>query len=263
MSPAPSSRRRQLESTVAAIQQKHGVQALRPARELIPPLPPAASTGFPALDAITGCQGVPLGHLTLFSGPGTSGKLTIAYKTLAHAQGEGATAAAAALLDLTHTVDPDYLQRCGVSLERLLIVRPQEPEQNLPLLLDLVYSRQVRLVLVDGLPEMTATRALGRAFNGSLGRLRQVARAAGCGVLFVDEVEAPWQRWLQRDASGPVRQNVALHVELRRERWLRRDGVLVGYSARAQVRRSRWRSDNPTAPVEIVFNGSVHARTTW
>jgi hypothetical protein len=215
------------------------------------------------LDAITGCRGIPLGHLTLFSGPGTSGKLTIAYKTLAHAQGDGATAASVALLDLTHTADPDYLLRCGVSLERLLIVRPQTPQENLPLLLDLAHSRQVRMVLVDGLPEMMATRALARALNGSLGRLRQVTRAAGCGVIFVDEVESPWQRLLQTDASATVRQNVALHVELRRERWLRREGIFVGYSARAQVRRSRWRSDSPTTPVEIVFNGSVYARGTW
>ena len=44
------------------------------------------STSFPALDAITGCQGVPLGDITLFSGRTTSGKLTLAYKTLMNAR---------------------------------------------------------------------------------------------------------------------------------------------------------------------------------
>lgn len=37
------------------------------------------------------------------------------------------------LLDLAHTADPGYMQRCGVVLERLLIARPQAGNHRLAL----------------------------------------------------------------------------------------------------------------------------------
>ena len=256
----PPNKRHTLQSTIAAIQQEHGARAIRPLRELVAALPPAISTGFTALDAITGCAGIPRGAITLFSGPSTSGKSTIAYKTLANAQAGGATAL---LLDLTHTADPGYMQRCGVAPERLLIARPQRAEDRVALLLDVVQSGRARMVLVDGVSELTTERTLARHFNGALGRLRQLARTAGCAVLLIDERAALWQRWLNVDPAAPLRQAAALHVDLHREQWVARDGVVVGYMARAQVVRSLWRGGAPQASVAIVFNGTVQARATW
>jgi RecA/RadA recombinase len=253
-------KRRKLESTISAIQQQHGARAIRPLRELVAALPPAIPTGFVALDTITGCTGIPRGALTLFSGPSTSGKSTVAYKALAQAQTGGATGV---LLDLAHTVDPGYLQRCGVALDRLLIARPQQAAARVSLLLDVVQSGRARLVLVEGVAELTATQAQARHFNAALPRLRQLARTSGSAVLLLDETAPLWQRWLNLDAAAGLRQAAALHIELRREEWLVQEGVLRGYAARAQVVRSLWRGGAPSAPVAIVFNGTVHARTTW
>jgi RecA/RadA recombinase len=131
MVPLSTGKRRQLQSTVAALQRRYGAQAIRPASDLPTPAPPPAiTTGFAQLDALTGCRGIPLGALTLLSGCTTSGKTTLAFKTLAHAQQpEPASARRTALhnvarLDLNHTCDPDYLARCGVDLAHLLIVLP-------------------------------------------------------------------------------------------------------------------------------------------
>lgn len=257
----PSAKRRKLESAVAAIQQRHGVQAIRKAAEVAPAVVPHVSTGFAALDAVTGCGGIPLGAMTLLSGQSTSGKLTLAYKTLAHAQRQGN----AALLDLSRTADPGYLHRCGVQLDRLLIARPDTAPgalvNSVALLLDLVQSREVRCVLMDGLADLDA--AALRRLTASLAHLRQLLHAAGCAVVFTDEQHAPWQRWLDLDPGAAVRAQAALHVELQRERWLRRSGELVGYCATARVVRSRWRSDSPQASIEIVFNGTVRAQPTW
>jgi len=253
-------KRRTLESAISAIQQQHGVRAIRPLRELAAALPPAIPTGFVALDAITGCAGIPRGAITLFSGRSTSGNYTIAYKTLAQAQIGGATSI---LLDLTHTADPGYLQRCGVALDRLLIARPQLEADRIVLLLDAVQSGRVPLVLVDGVAELTATQAQARHFNAALPRLRQLARTSGCAVLLLNETASLWQRLLSLDMAAALRQAAALHVELRREEWVYKEGELVGYAARAQVVRSLWRGGSPSAPVAIVFNGTVRARTTW
>jgi RecA/RadA recombinase len=48
---------------------------------------------------------------------------TLAHRIVANAPGWRGVAA---YIDLTGTLDPDYAARCGVTLERLLIVRPRD-----------------------------------------------------------------------------------------------------------------------------------------
>lgn len=266
--------KRQLEATVLAVQSRYGTQALRRGTATTRlEVPPHISTGFAQLDALTGCGGVPLGALTLLSGRSTSGKLTLAYKLLAQAQRPQHTVA---LLDLTQSADPDYLQRCGVELTRLVVVRPALDGKLLHLMLDLARSRQVRLLVVDGLSELTQTRELRRALPATLRRLPPLLRAAGCGVVLLDEPSPPWQRWLRLDAHAPARLQTALHLELQRERWLHGQGfpgplrnvegqgeMLTGYAARAQLLHSRWAAAGRSATIELVFNGTVRERATW
>jgi hypothetical protein len=260
-----SRKQRRLESTVAALQERYGPRAVRPAADLpATERPPAFSTAFAGLDAITGCGGLPLGHLTLLSGPGTSGKVTLAYKALANAQQPGATSRyTVALLDLGHSCDPDYLARCGLDLEYLLIIRPPIQPQTVDLLLDLVHSRQVRALLLDSLPDLLQNFATYRRFNASLARLNQLVRATGCALLLIDDPSPFWLRWFNLDRSSAIRQRVALHIEMQRERWLQQAEELVGYRAQARIRKSRWAHGQPVAPVEIYFNGTVRARATW
>ncbi len=84
---AGEGKQRRLESAVAGLQLRHGDKAVRKASELASfSTPPHIATGFGALDALTGCAGFPLRASTLLTGQMTSGKLTLAYKTLVNAQ---------------------------------------------------------------------------------------------------------------------------------------------------------------------------------
>jgi hypothetical protein len=260
-------KRRNLENTVAAIQKQYGPQALhRGSERSIMRQWPHIPTGFKALDAITGCGGVPLGATTIFSGQTTSGKLTLAFKALAGAQ-QRSRDEQVAILDLTRQSDPDYLARCGVDLDHLLIARPSPGPGVVDLLVDLLRSRQLRFVLVDSLVELMADRPTARRLNATLGLIDHTLREAGCALLFIDDPAPPWNRWALTgwlvNRNWPVIQRSSLHVECRRERWLRQEGDLVGYQAEARVLRSRWAHGQPVAPVEIRFNGTVQAHSTW
>src|SRR6266851_1446752 len=78
-------KRKRFESAVVGLQQRHGAQVLVPARA-VESRPAAIATGFSGLDALLEIGGVPLNALSMLSGPCTSGKLTLAYKILSHAQ---------------------------------------------------------------------------------------------------------------------------------------------------------------------------------
>jgi hypothetical protein len=257
-----SAKQRRLASAVASIQQRYGAQALVRGGDLNGRTLPHIATGFAALDAITGCGGVPLAALTLLSGRSTSGKLTLAYKLLAQAQHSGAQHTVG-LLDLSRTADPDYVQRCGVDLERLWVARPVAGRQAVNLLGDLVQRGGLRLLVVDSLTDLAAAPEGLRSLHTLLPHLAQLLRTSGSALVLLDEPHAPWLRWLNLDSSQRVRASAALHIEMRREQWLRRGGALVGYRAQAQVLKSRWVAGGRRAAVEIVFNGTVRASESW
>jgi recombination protein RecA len=230
-----------------------------------PPVIPHIVTGFDALDAMTGCGGIPLAAITLLSGRTTSGKLTVAYKLLASAQRDlyGQTAHAVALLDLSRTADPDYLARCGLDLDALLVGRPQPGPEAVALLGDLLQTQRLRAVVVDSLADLAADRESLTLLHATLGKLQQRLRVAGTALVMLDDPQPPWLRWFNLDNSSKVRWCAAVHIEMQRERWLREGGSMVGYRSQARLLKSRWVYGLRSATVEIVFNGTVRAQETW
>ena len=258
------SKKQQLESAIIAIQKQHGAGVIRRANQLDRRIPQHISTGFAQLDDLTGCGGVPLGAMTLFSGHSTSGKLTVAYKTFANAQ-QSQKRQSVALFDFNRTADPDYLKRAGVDLSRLQIIQTDASKQSIDLLMDLIQSRKMRAVVVNGLPNLQADVLVHRYLRAKLGQLYQLLRTTNCALLWIDEPCPAWLRWLNWDRSNTVRPYVALHVELQVEEWLgyQASGKLRGYRAQARLLKSRWAHSGRSAPVEIEFNGTIKARETW
>ena len=78
-----------LESAINSIRVRFGSQALTRAAALPPPQPWSSGT---AVDRLTGIGGLPKGRLSLLTGSGTSGKLSVALSLLARATHEFAHA---------------------------------------------------------------------------------------------------------------------------------------------------------------------------
>ena len=257
---ANMSKRRKLESTVAAIQRQYGPQALqRGAARSVYPMPVSLSTGFPPLDELTGCGGIPRTGITLLGGRATSGKLTIAYKCLVAGQVRGNVA----LVDLAGSSDPDYLARCGVDLEKLFWVRPRPNTDLVSLVGDLVQTGQLSLLVIDSVADLFRQGRQTRQWRHHLSPLLAALRQQQCGLLVIEEPTPPWLRWLGLDAAAQIRPQALLHIELRRERWLTDDGELKGYQVQAHLHRSRWAPSGRTAQLGIHFNGTVKAASTW
>jgi hypothetical protein len=248
---------------MALLQRRYGEQALRRGSDLVrPSRPPSIPTGFAGLDTLTGCGGVPLGALTLLDGRTTSGKLTLAYKVLANLH-RSPSPNTAALLDLVHTGDPDYLARCDVDLARLLIVRPQSQRPAVDLLLELVQNRQIRAVVVNSLSHLVRTRPDARYFHNHLAQLNLLLRASSCALICLDEPQPPWLQWLGWQRRPQAGSWAALHIQLQREAWLREEGRVTGYQATARLLKSRWARGGGDTAIAICFNGTVRAGRTW
>jgi RecA/RadA recombinase len=110
-----------LNDAIDSIRVRFGSQALTRAAELPPPQPWPSRT---PIDRLTGIGGLPRGRLTLFTGSGTCGKLTLALALLAHATHEFAHA-----IVIDHaSFDPWTLLPFSPELSALTVVRAPAPE---------------------------------------------------------------------------------------------------------------------------------------
>ena len=241
----PTRRRRKLDAAVARLQAKYGPRAARQGVETPRPNDvPAISTTFPELDAVLQIGGVPRGRITELVGPATSGKVTLTARIIAAAHRQHQTLAA--WLDLTHTCDPDYLHRCGVYLERLLVVHPATGADALAITLHLIESQTLAVLVFDGMAAITPHETA--QMIGTLERLATVAPGTDTAVLFITEPQAQF-RTLAHVA--------ALRMAIHRERWLTRHGDVRGYAAQVRVIKHRWGRTGVTASIRITFNGTV------
>src|ERR1700720_2328114 len=108
----------QLDHAISAIRVRFGSQALTRAGELPPPQPWPSST---PLDRLTGIEGLPRGRLTLLTGSGTCGKLSLALALLGAATREFAHAG---VIDTRGEFDPWMLLPFDPELSSLTVIRP-------------------------------------------------------------------------------------------------------------------------------------------
>ena len=112
----------------------------------------AISSGSLALDLALGVGGYPKGRIIEIFGPESSGKTTLAIHAIAEAQKAGGIAA---IVDAEHAFDPYYAKNLGVNIDELLISQPDNGEQALEIVDNLVRSGAIDIVVIDSVAALT------------------------------------------------------------------------------------------------------------
>lgn len=243
-----SDRRRKLDAVVAQIQLRYGPRAIRKAERPAAPVPtPHISTAFPQLDAALGIGGLPRGRISEIMGQATSGKVTLAAKVLSAAHGE--PNALVAWMDLSGTCDPGYLHRCGLDLERLLIVRPHDGMDALAITLHLVESNTLAALVFDGLADLAPTsREAGAMLEGMLERLAALVTLTETVVIFLTEPHAQ---------SRALAHLATVRLAIQRDRWIVDGWDVRGYEGQVKILKHKLAGAGATVPIRITFNGTV------
>ncbi len=199
-----------LDHAIEAIRVRFGSQALTRVAELPPPLPWPSGT---PLDRLTGIGGLPRGRLTLLTGAGTCGKLTLALALLAQATHEFAHAV---VIDSSRQFDPWPMLPFHPELNTLTVVRAPD---------------------LDTAGEAAAA----------------LARAGAGFILLMGEVPEPWLGPMEAGAgrSGAVMVGVvdspgrafahasSLSFGFARTGWIHDRGQLIGLTAAALVAKNK------------------------
>jgi recombination protein RecA len=112
----------------------------------------AISSGSIALDVALGVGGYPKGRIIEIYGPESSGKTTLAIHAIAETQKAGGIAA---IVDAEHAFDPYYAKNLGVNIDELLISQPDNGEQALEIVDNLVRSGAIDIVVIDSVAALT------------------------------------------------------------------------------------------------------------
>jgi recombination protein RecA len=207
------------------------------------PLERVISTGFPELDAILGPGGLPRDAGVALRGDGSSGRTTLALRTVAEAQAAGSVVA---WVDLTRTFDPVEAVARGVRLEWLVIVTPDTLEEGLTISGALLTGRSVDLLLLD-LPGRLAASDRGSKVADRLHRLAALARRSDTLLVVL---EPPGR---ENGLSTAVAEATGLRLELTRRSWIRLGRDVVGQRTEAIVARNRFGPPGRRATLRILY----------
>jgi recombination protein RecA len=141
-----------LQLTMDKIEKSYGKGSIMRMGDRVVDNVPAISSGSIALDVALGIGGYPRGRVVEIYGPESSGKTTLAIHAIAEAQKAGGIAA---IVDAEHAFDPYYAQKLGVDIEELLISQPDNGEQALEIVDNLVRSGAIDIVVIDSVAALT------------------------------------------------------------------------------------------------------------
>ncbi|WP_341653793.1 recombinase RecA [Blattabacterium cuenoti] len=110
------------------------------------------SSGSLSLDIALGIKGFPKGRIIEIFGPESSGKTTLALHAINQSQKLGGFAS---FIDAEHAFDRIYAKKIGVNIKELIISQPDNGEQALEIVDNLIRSGVIDIIVVDSVAALT------------------------------------------------------------------------------------------------------------
>jgi len=235
----------QLKDTVALLQKRWGsraIQKLGQARTAW--THPAISTGFATVDSAIGIGGIPKGRITEFIACGTDGQSALALSTLLQAQRAGDQII---YVDVDHTVDLDYMARCGIRFDSLAILQPLSLPHAFEMTSDLLRDRGTGLVIFDRLNPLRSTDQQQDQLDQMLRDWVAELTHSLCALLFLSKV-VPLDAYPQGLALPFF---ASLRLSFERQDWLYDRGQITGFCSRVTILKNKLGTSGQSIPIEI------------
>ena len=155
---------------------------------------PSGSLG---IDIALGIGGYPRGRVVEIYGPESSGKTTLALHAIAEAQKNGGLAA---FVDAEHAFDRVYAENLGVNTEELIISQPDNGEQALEIVDNLIRSGAIDIIVIDSVAALTPKSEIegemgeskvglhARLMSQALRKLTGTIAKTNCTCIFINQL---------------------------------------------------------------------------
>lgn len=228
-------------------------------------------TGAVSMDLAIGAGGFPRGRIIELYGGEGGGKTTVALSVAANAQKLGGVVG---FIDAEHGLNRELCRNIGIDESRFVVHQPDNGEQAIDMVEQMIRSKAFDVVIVDSVAAMTPKAEIEaeveQQFMGLHARLmskfmRRVAAAAnehGVMLILINQIRKNLQAYGTPDETTggkAIKFYASLRIEVRTSgsRKITKDGEVIGHTVIATVKKNRLGPPHTQAEFDLIYGQGV------